>query len=49
MSEIPNKIVFKRQLAICDPSLFTDDECRIDVVGAGATGSYVVLQRARSP
>ena len=47
MSEIPNKIDFKRQLAIFDPSLFTDDDCRIDVIGAGATGSYVVLQLAK--
>lgn len=45
--EIPYKIDFKRQLAIFDPSNFSSSNNRIDVIGVGATGSYVVLQLAK--
>lgn len=45
--EIPHKIDFKRQLAIFDPNAFSSSNNRIDVIGVGATGSYVVLQLAK--
>lgn len=45
--EIPYKIDFKRQLAIFDPSTFSRSNNRVDVIGVGATGSYVVLQLAK--
>lgn len=46
-TEVPSKIDFMRQESILNPLDFNKMNKRIDVIGAGATGSYVVLQLAK--
>lgn len=41
------QIDFERQAHFLDPHQFNSKNLRIDVIGAGATGSYVVLQLAK--
>lgn len=46
-SLLPHQIDFKRQRSILDPDEFNNCNLRVDVIGAGATGSYLVLQLAK--
>lgn len=45
--EIPYQIDFKRQRSILNPEEFNNCNLRIDVIGVGATGSFLVLQLAK--
>lgn len=40
-------IDFERQHAFLDPANFNQKNYRIDIIGAGATGSYVAFQLAK--
>lgn len=46
-TEVDVKIDYKRQNSIISPADFNNEGMRIDVIGVGATGSYVVLQLAK--
>ena len=46
-TEVSSKIDFKRQSSIISPAEFNASGKRIDIIGAGATGSYVALQLAK--
>lgn len=46
-TEVDYRIDYKRQNSVINPGVFNNKGLRIDVIGAGATGSYVVLQLAK--
>lgn len=46
-TEVDYRIDYKRQSSVINPGVFNTKGLRIDVIGAGATGSYVVLQLAK--